>query len=751
MIILIIPMSIGLFTYVRTVSVVQSEVTNTNLAILNQSKAVLDRRLDEVQHIATQMLQNQKLMAFQHVKNPYYGTNVNRVLELEKTLLDYSISNNFIFDYFIFFEHSDLVMSANRTYKASSFYSNNFQYAEMDYESWRRLMLHDYHQREYFPAELVTWNKQESRKSMILYVQSLGRYDSHHGVLMVLIEEEDVRDLLTGLDLSDEGWAYIADQSGRIITQTGPVPEQVQDQVGTSGKEGVIVPSRATNDMMLTYTTSSHNGWSYVAGQPANIALQKVNYIKEVTYYVITLSMVIGVLIAYGLAYRNSKPIRNILNALVDTEDGGSHDASDAYGFIERSVSRLIENNQALQGEVERQAPMLRAAFLDRWLKGELVQDRDAELQMKHIGLELDGSCYVAAVIQIKGFESRVSEEALSQLDRARVVVKEVVRSAIEGRGYLQDIDGDKLAMILKCTHDGEGRSCEGDFRLTIEEIHAKLKQHIETGFILAIGNMYDHWSEVSLSYEEAKQALYYSIREIREGVRRFDELPNENKGYYFPAEVETRLMNHAKTGHEGEGLKLLDEIYRINTERALSLPLFRLLVHDLWGCIVKLTEEIRLNHEQSIGEILEMISIHHDSFEDQAKRFDGIVETYRHLCRIVNQRKKSRNSELAEGILQYIQENYARESLSLASLSERFQLSEVYMSQFFKEQTGTNFFEYLESLRMEYAMKFLKETSETINDIAATVGYNSASTFRRAFKRVHGISPTDYRNSLKA
>lgn len=750
MIILVIPISVWILTYVRTVSVVRDEVIHANLAILNQGKAVLDRRFDEIRQIVTQLLQDHKVDSFQYLREPFTGSNAYKVLDLEHNLHDYSISNNFISDYFIFFQNSDLVMSSNRTYKSSYFYSSYFQYGQMDYESWRQMMLAPYHQNEYFPAATVTI--QGRQREMVVYAQSLGRPDRHHGAVMVLIDDEEIRKLLSGLDLSDGGWAYIADEEGRLISHVGTVPGSFDPQwIAAAGTEGVIAADRTAGNVMLTYTTSAYNGWTYVAGQPVGIALHKVQYLKQVTYYVFALAMLAGIAMAYALAYRDSKPIRKVVNALLDNDAGSPGAAQSAFGFIEHSVSRLIENNHALKVEVQRQAPLLRAVYLDRWIKGELEHDPDAVLHMRHIGIELEGNAYLAAVLRISGFGSMLSEDALTRLDWTRVVVKQALTAAIAERGYLQDIDSDKIAIVLSCPQSG-GCDCKERLGRMIESIHEEMKERSGIGFILATGTIGEHWSDVSVSYQEALQALHYNIRENREGIKRFEDLPAAYKGYYFPAEAETKLMNLAKSGNEEEALKLLDEIYRTNMERALPLPLLRLLVHDLWGSLVKLAEEIRWPEEDMLADVMDFLhAANFDSFEDQAKSFDAIADTYRQICRIVNQRKKSRNTELADGILRYIHERYAAEDLSLTGLSDKFQLSEAYISQFFKEQTGTNFFEYLESLRMENAMKFLKETGAPIQEIAAKVGYHSASTFRRAFKRVHGISPTDYRNSLES
>jgi len=66
-----------------------------------------------------------------------------------------------------------------------------------------------------------------------------------------------------------------------------------------------------------------------------------------------------------------------------------------------------------------------------------------------------------------------------------------------------------------------------------------------------------------------------------------------------------------------------------------------------------------------------------------------------------------------------------------------------------FKRQTQIGFNEYVEKLRMAKAIDLLKEENEkreSIEVIAEKVGYNSVQSFRRAFKRVYGTTPKNYR-----
>ena len=71
--------------------------------------------------------------------------------------------------------------------------------------------------------------------------------------------------------------------------------------------------------------------------------------------------------------------------------------------------------------------------------------------------------------------------------------------------------------------------------------------------------------------------------------------------------------------------------------------------------------------------------------------------------------------------------------------------LSPSYFAIYFKGKTGVNLRDYLLAEKMEYARKALTNPDTPISDVAYDVGYGDYRSFSRAFKNVHGITPSDF------
>ena len=116
-------------------------------------------------------------------------------------------------------------------------------------------------------------------------------------------------------------------------------------------------------------------------------------------------------------------------------------------------------------------------------------------------------------------------------------------------------------------------------------------------------------------------------------------------------------------------------------------------------------------------------------------------------ICLEVAAKRKSANLGLKEDILRYIQENFAQPELYNGGIAERFQISEKYLSEFFREQTGGSVGKYIEKLRLDYACKLILESNFSMKEIGEKCGFHNQSTFYKSFNRVYGISPKQYKN----
>lgn len=105
-------------------------------------------------------------------------------------------------------------------------------------------------------------------------------------------------------------------------------------------------------------------------------------------------------------------------------------------------------------------------------------------------------------------------------------------------------------------------------------------------------------------------------------------------------------------------------------------------------------------------------------------------------------------SSFIVSNAISYIEKNYARK-MTLSDVAEKTYVSQWHLSKLLNQQTGKNFSEILNDIRIKEAEKLLREPSYRIGDIAEQVGYVDMAHFSRMFKKICGIPATEYRNKI--
>ncbi|MFG6356356.1 MAG: response regulator [Acetatifactor sp.] len=100
----------------------------------------------------------------------------------------------------------------------------------------------------------------------------------------------------------------------------------------------------------------------------------------------------------------------------------------------------------------------------------------------------------------------------------------------------------------------------------------------------------------------------------------------------------------------------------------------------------------------------------------------------------------------IVRSALAYIAENY-KEKLLLSDVAEKTYVSQWHLSKLLNKETGQNFSEILNGIRIDKAKELMKDPSLRISDVAEQVGFLDLAHFSRVFKKLNGVSANEYRN----
>ena len=106
--------------------------------------------------------------------------------------------------------------------------------------------------------------------------------------------------------------------------------------------------------------------------------------------------------------------------------------------------------------------------------------------------------------------------------------------------------------------------------------------------------------------------------------------------------------------------------------------------------------------------------------------------------------KKTAKQAKVIE-VKMYLEEHYM-EKISLDVLAEQFFINKYYLSKLFKESYGMTINAYILSVRITRAKQLLRFSDRTIDEIGEKVGIADGNYFARVFKKIEGVTPSEYR-----
>lgn len=135
--------------------------------------------------------------------------------------------------------------------------------------------------------------------------------------------------------------------------------------------------------------------------------------------------------------------------------------------------------------------------------------------------------------------------------------------------------------------------------------------------------------------------------------------------------------------------------------------------------------------------------------------RIQNLIESRKHMDTRYDHKEQMERAELSEydrkfvnSFHDYVVQHMTNVDLDVQQLSDAMNMSRVQLYRKCKSLTGKSPVEVIRNIRLKEATRLLKETQDTISEIAYEVGFSSPSYFAKCYKDEYNISPTEVRNT---
>ena len=412
----------------------------------------------------------------------------------------------------------------------------------------------------------------------------------------------------------------------------------------------------------------------------------------------------------------------------------------------EREQKNYLET---FQNEMKEYEDYARRNFLERVFGG-VLSARQIYEEAAKISLNLDGPCYNLILFNLMVKRQNPEFGGAEEPEIYERVRESLLRYFMRFPEYLTfHWNISLLGILIK----GEAEQMEELAKRCVDNIERICTEENISQWHAAVGEPVERLSLLSECYTKANHILAHRFFHPKEHILTEKDtedylLGNDAKGFEA---VDSAKMNPEiiqRFLREGKKEELDDFVkgYLAGVKEALGSRMFRdYLLLNIRFSVINYMEDAGIDKQAILPE------------DEYAMVRDASVNSgdiYEYMRKLLGQALALRDKEsvnqgkrmLKKG-LEYIEENFSNEDLSLNTVAGVIGVSGNYFSSVFSQEMQITFIEYVTKKRMEKAKKLLRQTEKHSGEIAAQVGYKDPHYFSFVFKKTVGCTPREYRS----
>ena len=718
LILLIIPVLMGISTYAGSVRLSRDALVETQRMALQQCGESLSNSLDAACQFALSVAATNKSQWMFSDKSAGSGTRVFAVREAIENLPLNMDSNNLTTNYFVIDFASDIIIRPRAGYLSSrTYFDVMVGGTEREYAAWYDTIFNMEAGRIYALA------RAESEEAILIFGHPFSAFTGGKTAYEIVfhLDAKEIRRLLEPVFSAGITTISLLDQNGTMLLEMqSESKDSMADEI--SGMDFAENGSRfieLENGRMLLTAWNGENFILVSAIPDRNVAMRSSQILHTILRYILAF-LLAEIVLGIWMMCRNQRPVNRMLSHL-ELRPGGWHGVG--LSDIESAVHDLVQNTKTLQQSLQEQKQMLRNAYINRLVFGDIL-DED----------ELGTLDFLPASGSIRGIYMRLKEEAGvdMSMDYLRAQILEQLRCFAPRLRLISLTAANCFALLYSAPAEETDQYAE-----LLRTVYTRLRfgTGIEVAFY--VGHSCTQVKYVYESFSAAAALMSHISDDEERFLWEAEAAYSRHNSKWNWMQEEQKLSNLIAVGDMGRIREFLEKLYHEHFDgEDMDAFTLKLIYYRIIGTLVSANSEIPLQPE-----------LRYSTSSLSPEQFFSFVETHcDKLCMYARHQKQQQAETLIRNVQEYVDQNYNNPNISLCSVAMKFGLTESYLSVFIKEKLGETFSARIERLRIAEANRLLRESKMSIGAVAEAVGYTSANTFRRAFRRIQGFSPSDCR-----
>lgn len=756
LVILTLPLVITTLIFTQNAKVLEKQISKSNTIFLSRLQKELDAVNHEVIRLCNQIALDSKVNQLLDADGPediipYFLYEIVRDFRIN-TVLNKSINT-----FYVYFNHLDLVVSPLSSGSSFEFYDLYYSKTNISYKDWMSL-INTHANEEYRSMDYIDEGGRKTKTIAFIRTIPILNRGKNWASVVILLDEEQLMQGLKSIETFDHSSIVIVDRNNRQLAVAGTEEfvGKIDFQALTGGGEsGISYQKIDGKKVVISYTVSELSHWKSLIIIPVRVFWEEIDYIGKLTFLGLFGCLVLGILLTYWALKKNYNPLHQLINLLEKRQGEVFDETCDEFSFIENAIDKTYAELERVDAELKQQNDLLRRQLLNQLMAGEVspecIRERLALYDIRFIS-----DYYAVLAFYINDYdEERVKPEgSLSGLKKAQALVADTFMKRIgpENQGFMTEMGGTLLCLFNFDSNPSE--EWKGVLREIVSQTVVTLEKEYGIGMVAAISNLHDSLKDISVACHEAIRVIEQQKMLGMDDIIFYEDLLQLPKGdYYYPLEIEQKLINMIRIGDLYGSSRVVEEIFARNFKAAvLPVEVGKCLIYNLLSTMMKAMSEINIIVRNDFFEDLSLIEklLRQDSISEIK---EGVLAALTVCCEYAEQwheeqqknRLKQEDIQLAKKVQYYVNENYRDVNLSITTIAQHFEVNPVYLSRVFLEHTGEGLLDYMNKLRIAKAKQLLNQMNN-LDEVALAVGYSNTRTFSRAFKKIEGVTPGKYK-----
>lgn len=576
---------------------------------------------------------------------------------------------------------------------------------------------------------LMQNDQEKERDSYTFLLYDTLSHNKSRNVIIVNISETQMHKNIDGLIANSDQNTFIIDSKGVLVTNSWknamltdlsgkPYIRQVLDSGDSSG---YFVAGADGVRSLVTYTAPDFLGWRYIRIVPYSLITSGINKMRLVTIAIALVILLVGLLMSYLISRK-----------------------------LSLNVNRKLVKLTTLETERRNHFIALRQDLLRNLLLGSGSGDPNGlDEKFAAYGIRLNaGRRFAVAVLKIDRYKEM--EHMYGSGDRTLFkigiinIAQELLNPVCPSTAV--DMGDDRIAILLNVPEAAGGTKDVLQESLW-RQIQASVADYIKLSVSLAVSSKGDDARSVSRLYGQAEEAMFHRLFYGRGCLIYADHIEAlKAKQYVYPISKEKLLIEELMLGRMAESQRIFREI--VEETAGFSFMSYHLALSHLAFAVNSAVAVIRKNNDIAWEPNINALLIGLNDAETADDVYGPFFDVFDRVAASLEEKKHGRHDETVSKIISLIRENYMQQDLSLDGIAEELGLSATYIGRLFKKHTMNTILNYIIDVRMEKARELLLATELPIGEIAERTGFANSPYFYKAFKKINGVTPADFRKN---